>query len=154
MPVWLGVRRASFSEGGFPVVLKRDPMIRIEPIRQAKRARGSPGFPVQLGGVGGLHAAFPTESRTRSRGMEPRTGNPDRGFAEWRARFCFSVPFQPCSSVCEPLIPAWWTFAPGKTGALPWDVRLIFARSTHEANGAYRSRSWSWDVEWLRRREA
>src|ERR1700733_8174523 len=36
------------------------------------------GFPVELGGVGEHHAAFLTESRTRSRGMEPRTGNPGR----------------------------------------------------------------------------
>jgi hypothetical protein len=26
-----------------------------------------PGFPVEVGGVGGLHAAFLTESRTRGR---------------------------------------------------------------------------------------
>ncbi len=38
----------------------------------------SPGFPVELGGVGELHAAFLTESRTRSHGVEPRTGNPGR----------------------------------------------------------------------------
>jgi len=38
----------------------------------------SPGFPVELVGVGELHAAFLTESRTRSRGMAPLTGNPGR----------------------------------------------------------------------------
>ena len=41
-------------------------------------APGSPGFPVELVGVGELHAAFLTESRTRNRRMGPRTGNPGR----------------------------------------------------------------------------
>jgi len=37
----------------------------------------SPGFPVKLGGVGVLHAAFLTESHTRSCPVQ-RTGNPGR----------------------------------------------------------------------------
>jgi hypothetical protein len=36
------------------------------------------GFPVELVGVGELHAAFLTESRTRSRRLGPRAGNPGR----------------------------------------------------------------------------
>src|SRR6202044_2816468 len=32
---------------------------------QEKKRRASPGFPVEFGGVGELHAAFLTESRTR-----------------------------------------------------------------------------------------
>jgi hypothetical protein len=35
-----------------------------------------PGFPVRLGGVTELHAAFLNESRTRGRWLEQRTGNP------------------------------------------------------------------------------
>jgi hypothetical protein len=35
-----------------------------------------PGFPVRLGEVGELHAAFLDESRTRGRWLEQRTGNP------------------------------------------------------------------------------
>jgi hypothetical protein len=38
----------------------------------------SHGFPVELVGVGELHAAFLTESRTRSRRLGPRAGNPGR----------------------------------------------------------------------------
>jgi hypothetical protein len=65
-------------------------MIRIQPIRQAKKRgdglqnRGtgrSPGSPVEHGSVGELHAAFLTESRTRSRGMAPRTGDTGPGEA-------------------------------------------------------------------------
>src|ERR1700733_1495195 len=33
----------------------------------------SPGFPVEVGGVGELHAAFPAESRTRGRWELPRS---------------------------------------------------------------------------------
>src|ERR1700733_11206015 len=40
----------------------------------------SPGFPAEQGGVGELHAAFLTESRTPQLWMEPRTGNPGSGF--------------------------------------------------------------------------
>jgi hypothetical protein len=35
-----------------------------------------PGFPVRLGGVTDLHAAFLNESRSRGRRLEQRTGNP------------------------------------------------------------------------------
>jgi hypothetical protein len=35
-----------------------------------------PGFPVRFSGFAELHAAFPNESRTRCRWMDPRTGNP------------------------------------------------------------------------------
>jgi hypothetical protein len=34
-----------------------------------------PGFPVRLGGVNELHAAFPTESRTRGHGWGRAVGN-------------------------------------------------------------------------------
>jgi GntR family transcriptional regulator/MocR family aminotransferase len=37
-----------------------------------------PGFPVKLGGVDKVHAAFLSESRTRGRRLVPRTGNPDQ----------------------------------------------------------------------------
>jgi hypothetical protein len=41
----------------------------------------SPGFPVKVGGVDELHAAFRKESRTRGCWIEPRTGNPGQGNA-------------------------------------------------------------------------
>jgi hypothetical protein len=40
--------------------------------------RASPGFPVDLVGVGELHAAFLNESRTRGRWWRPVAGNPGR----------------------------------------------------------------------------
>jgi hypothetical protein len=40
--------------------------------------RASPGFPVDLFGVGELHAAFLNESRTRGRWWCPVAGNPGR----------------------------------------------------------------------------
>jgi hypothetical protein len=50
------------------------------PLKPHKTLTGAPrpDFPVELVGVGELHAAFLTESRTRSRRMGPRTGNPGR----------------------------------------------------------------------------
>jgi hypothetical protein len=36
----------------------------------------TPGFPVNVDGVGKLHTAFLNESRTRGRCLGPRTGNP------------------------------------------------------------------------------
>src|ERR1700684_2823828 len=38
----------------------------------------SPGFPVDIVGVGKLHAAFLNESRTRGRWWRPVAGNPGR----------------------------------------------------------------------------
>ena len=38
-----------------------------------KTEQGYPGFPVELGGIGELHAAFLTESRTRGRWLVPRS---------------------------------------------------------------------------------
>jgi hypothetical protein len=38
-----------------------------------KGPSGYPGFPVELGGVGKLHAAFLTESRTRDRRLGLRS---------------------------------------------------------------------------------
>ena len=45
----------------------------------------SPGFPVKLSELAYLHAAFLTESRTRCRRMDTRTGNPGQAFRwlEW-----------------------------------------------------------------------
>jgi hypothetical protein len=45
----------------------------------------SPGFPVKLSELAYLHAAFLTESRTRCRRMDTRTGNPIQAFCwlEW-----------------------------------------------------------------------
>jgi hypothetical protein len=37
------------------------------PVDISKAMVGFPGFPVEIVGVGGLHAAFLTESRTRGR---------------------------------------------------------------------------------------
>src|SRR6202789_1071844 len=99
-------------------------MIRIQPIRQAKKRgdglqnRGtgrSPGSPVEHGGVGELHAAFLTESRTRSPWMEPRTGN--------SGPFEASLNGVPCPVLCsvptmlnsmKTVHPGWCTFPPGK----------------------------------------
>jgi hypothetical protein len=36
-------------------------------LQEKEKGGASPGFPVEFGGVGELHAAFLTESRTRSR---------------------------------------------------------------------------------------
>jgi hypothetical protein len=38
----------------------------------------SPGFPVEIDGVGELHPAFLNESRTRGRWWRPMAGNPGR----------------------------------------------------------------------------
>jgi hypothetical protein len=40
-------------------------------------AKAYSGFPVELAGVGELHAAFLNESRTRGWLVVPRAGNPD-----------------------------------------------------------------------------
>src|ERR1700739_3416584 len=47
----------------------------------------SPGFPVDLFGVGELHAAFLNESRTRIRWRCPVTGNPGRPSFSAHVRF-------------------------------------------------------------------
>jgi len=47
----------------------------------------SPGFPVDLVGVGELHAAFPNESRTRGRWWQPVAGNPGRPSFSAHVRF-------------------------------------------------------------------
>ena len=49
--------------------LKAEKKPRISPLRY-------PGFPVDVGGVGGFHAAFFTESRTRSCFQCSVAGNP------------------------------------------------------------------------------
>src|SRR5277367_1064773 len=48
---------------------------------------GSPGFPVDLVGVGELHAAFLNESRTRRRWWRPVAGNPGRPSFSAHVRF-------------------------------------------------------------------
>jgi hypothetical protein len=55
----------------------------------------SPGFPVKVGGVDELHAAFRKESRTRGCWIEPRTGNPGQG----------NILTQNCSWVFSPKLP-------------------------------------------------
>jgi hypothetical protein len=55
--------------------------LQIPPLR-------SPGFPVEVGGVGELHAAFPAESRTRGCWGVPRSrksGYAPVGMTNWRA---------------------------------------------------------------------
>ncbi len=47
-----------------------------EPSGAHCRSLGFPGFPVELGGVGGLHAPFLTERRTRDRVRRSVAGNP------------------------------------------------------------------------------
>ena len=47
----------------------------------------SPGFPVDLVGVGELHAAFLIESRTRGRWWRPVAGNPGRPSFSAHVRF-------------------------------------------------------------------
>jgi hypothetical protein len=46
-----------------------------------------PGFPAEFVGVDALDAAFLNESRTRGRGLVPRTGNPGQAafWLEWDA---------------------------------------------------------------------
>jgi hypothetical protein len=62
----------------------------------------SPGFPVELGGVGALHAAFLNESSTRGNVQRCVAGNP--GPVEMTILFAYSVPhFQEGSA--EPQIP-------------------------------------------------
>jgi hypothetical protein len=45
----------------------------------------SPGFPVEIGGVGELHAPFLTERRTRNRVQRSVAGNPGRDDKKERA---------------------------------------------------------------------
>jgi hypothetical protein len=70
---------------------------RVRTVALAKLTRnwtGAPrsrGFPVELVGVDEPHAAFFTESRTRSRGMEPRTGNPRSPQRTWAENEMFPL---------------------------------------------------------------
>jgi hypothetical protein len=48
---------------------------------------GCPRFPVDLTGVGELHAAFLDESRTRGRWWDPETGNLGRPSFSAQVRF-------------------------------------------------------------------
>jgi hypothetical protein len=53
-----------------------------------------PGFPVKVGGVDELHAAFRKESRTSGCWIEPRTGNPGQEMSSFRIALiqnCFWV---------------------------------------------------------------
>jgi hypothetical protein len=45
-------------------------------MRLSSRKAADPGFPVKFTGVDAFHAAFLDESRTHSRLLGPRTGNP------------------------------------------------------------------------------
>ena len=77
--VLLSVRRGVFPQpvkpcpslSCFSAKINRAPRIPCAP-------GSSPGFPVELVGVGELHAVPASRDRTRSRGMAPRTGNPGR----------------------------------------------------------------------------
>jgi hypothetical protein len=53
-----------------------EPSGRMDREKQQVPPLRSPGFPVEVGGVGGRNAAFLTESRTRSTGECRVAGNP------------------------------------------------------------------------------